>query len=108
MTAGSKPRIEGRGYRAAIRWFPQSELAIRRLINQSETFRDICEELAEAEMVLSTVSAESREVYEARKQEWQELVDRLVGEVATSLRGAKRDPASQDHRPPGAKEEEQR
>lgn len=89
MTTGSQPRIEGRGYLAAIQRFPQSEFAIRRLINQSETFREVCDELAEAETVLSKYSEATHTDYEARKEEWQAVVDRLVAEVATSLRGAK-------------------
>jgi hypothetical protein len=41
MTTGRAFRIEERGYLAAIRRFPNSELVIRRLISQSETFRAI-------------------------------------------------------------------
>jgi hypothetical protein len=107
MTTGRAFRIEERGYLAAIRRFPNSELAIRRLISQSETFRDICGELAEAESVLSTFpEAASRESYAVRRQEWQEVVDRLVSEVAASLRRAKRQQTSPDQRRPGAREEE--
>ena len=89
MTMGSQRTIEARGYLAAIQRFPHSELAIRRLINQSETFRDICEELAEAETVLSKYATATDVDHGARKEEWQALVDRLVAEVAASLRRAK-------------------
>jgi len=107
MTTGRAFRFEERGYLAAIRRFPNSELAIRRLISQSETFRDICDELAEAEGVLSTFpAAASREPHEPRRQEWQEVVDRLVAEVAASLRTAQRQQISLDQRRSGAREEE--
>jgi hypothetical protein len=108
MTTGSKPRIDGRGYSAAVRRFPNSEFVIRRLASHSETFRDICEELAEAETALSMVSQETRDVDRARKQEWQELVDRLVAEVSASLLGATREHTSPDQHRSGASEEEQR
>jgi hypothetical protein len=89
MITGSQRTIEARGYLAAIQRFPQSEFAIRRLIIQSETFRDMCEELAEAEVVLSKYSEAGHVEYAARKEEWQGIVDRLVAEVAASLRRAK-------------------
>jgi hypothetical protein len=108
MTTGSKPRIDGRGYLAAVRRFPNSEFVIRRLASHSETFRDICEELAEAETVLSTVCEEARDIDASRKQEWQELVDRLVAEVAASLRRATREQTTPDQRGSGAREEERR
>jgi hypothetical protein len=64
---------------------PQSEFAIG---SQSETFRDICGELAEAEAVLSKFIDTMHGPHEVRGQEWQEVVDRLVAEVAASLRTA--------------------
>lgn len=85
MTTRSKPAVGDRGYLAVVRRFPHAELAIRRLIIHNETFREMCEELAEAETVLSTVSGATPEI-EVRKREWQELVDRLASEVAASLR----------------------
>jgi hypothetical protein len=72
-------------FSAAFRRFPQSELAIRRLMDRSEAFRDMCEELAEAEAALSKVDGVPLALREARKAEWQDLVDRLVGEVGTAL-----------------------
>jgi hypothetical protein len=72
-------------FSAAFRRFPQSELAIRRLMDRSEAFRDMCEELADAEAALSKVDGVPSALREARKAEWQDLVDRLVGEVGTAL-----------------------
>ena len=71
------------GFAAAARRFPNLELPIRRLFETSENFRDICEELAEAEIALSTADAASKR---DRAAEWRELVDRLVGEVELAIR----------------------
>ena len=83
------PAERDRGYQAAIRKFPDAEFMIRRLMTNSESFRDMCDELADAEIALASVPETPLEICEARKQEWQELVDRLVGEVAVSLRAGK-------------------
>lgn len=45
----------------------------------------MCEELAEAEAALSRVDGATTVLREARKAEWQDLVDRLVGEVGAAL-----------------------
>ncbi len=71
---------------AAVRWFPQSELAIRRLMLRLEAFVDMCEELADAEKALSKVSEIPADLREARRNEWQEIVDGLVCEVGKALR----------------------
>ncbi|MER8900793.1 hypothetical protein [Mesorhizobium sp. M0772] len=71
---------------AAVRRFPQFEPTIPRLMDQSESFRDICEELADAASALSKVDEAPPALREARRAEWQELVDRLVKEVGAELR----------------------
>jgi hypothetical protein len=68
-----------------MRRFPQFELAIHRLMDRSVTFREMCEELAEAELALARVDTVPSTLREARRAEWQELVDRLVAEVAAAL-----------------------
>jgi hypothetical protein len=75
------------GLSAAIRRYPQFELAIRRLMNADEGFRDICEELADAETALSKVDDLPAALRETRRAEWQELVDRLAGELKTAVEG---------------------
>jgi hypothetical protein len=70
---------------AAVRRFPQFELAIHRLMERCEAFREMCEELAEAELALSRVDMVPSALREARRAEWQELVDRLVAEVGAAL-----------------------
>jgi hypothetical protein len=79
------PSDRQRAVSAAVRRFPQFELAIHRLMGRSESFRDMCEELAEAELALSRVDQVAPALREARRAEWQELVDRLVGEVGAAV-----------------------
>jgi hypothetical protein len=55
-------------------------------MSHSEVFCDICEELAEAELALARVPEAPVALHEARRTEWQELVDRLVAELGTALR----------------------
>ncbi|WP_192179786.1 hypothetical protein [Mesorhizobium amorphae] len=74
-----------RAVSAAVRRFPQFELTVHRLMDRSETFRDMCEELADAELALSRVEELPTALREARRSEWQELVDRLTGEVGAVL-----------------------
>ena len=85
MAAKGEPNHIDRGYAAAVRRFPDSELAIRRLLSQSEAFRDMCEELADAEQALVNVSAVSPTLIAERQMEWQELVDRLLAEIEVAL-----------------------
>ena len=75
-----------RAFEAAARRFPQSEFTIRRLLRSNEAFRDLCEELAEAELALANVLECAVVLREARQREWQELVDELVSELEMTLK----------------------
>ena len=86
MGSRNEPAGRERGLQAAVRRFPQAELAIRRLMGRDETFRDICEELADAEQALASAPRSPPDLARARRLEWQELVDRLAAEVAAALR----------------------
>ena len=77
---------QGRAFCAAQLRFPRAEFAIRRLLRLSEAFRDMCEELADADAALADASSKPGTLREARKLEWQELIDRLVAEIAATLR----------------------
>jgi hypothetical protein len=85
MTKEDKSAGRTRAVSAAVRRFPRFELAIHRLMDRSESFRDMCEELADAEFALSRVDEVPLELREPRRVEWQELVDRLAGEVEAAL-----------------------
>jgi hypothetical protein len=84
MAGGREDRH--RAAAAAVRRFPRFELAIHQLIDRDEGFRDLCEELADAEFALASVDKAPPALREARRAEWQELVDRLVGEVEVAMR----------------------
>ncbi|RWB04242.1 MAG: hypothetical protein E5Y65_17830 [Mesorhizobium sp.] len=85
MRMDDEPADKKRAVSAAVRRFPQFELAIHRLMGRSEGFQDICEELAEAELALLRIDKVPPALRESRRAEWQELVDRLVGEVGAVL-----------------------
>ncbi|CAN7182738.1 hypothetical protein LJN214_000361 [Mesorhizobium sp. LjNodule214] len=85
MRMDDEPADRQRAVSAAVRRFPQFELAIHRLMDRSEGFQDMCEELAEAELALSRIEKVPPAVRESRRAEWQEPVDRLVGEVGAVL-----------------------
>jgi hypothetical protein len=74
-----------RAFAAAARRFPSFELSIKRLIEADDTFFEICDELAEAGLALAAVEQVPVPLQRARRAEWQDLVDRLVAEVATAL-----------------------
>jgi hypothetical protein len=86
MRMDDEPADKKRAVSAAVRRFPQFELAIHRLMGRSEGFQDMCEELAEAELALSRIDMVPPALRESRRAEWQGLVDRLVGEVGAVLR----------------------
>lgn len=85
MATEDKTNKRLRSVSAAVRRFPLFELTIHRLIDRSDSFRDMCEELADAELALSRVEGLSAALRVARRAEWQELVDRLVREVGAVL-----------------------
>lgn len=85
MTPESGATGKREAFLAALRRFPQFEFAIRKLMDRCEAFCEMCEELADAERALSMVDQAPPTLREARRAEWQELVDRLVGEVGAAL-----------------------
>ena len=81
----SQPASKQEAFAAATRRFPHFALPIRRLIETDESFRDICEELADAELALAAVPNAPAALRAARLAEWQELIDRLVVELETAI-----------------------
>jgi hypothetical protein len=86
MATEGRPSDRKRAIAAALRRFPQHELAIHRLMDRAESFRDMCEELADAELALARVDQAPPAVREERRAEWRAQVDRLVAEVDAALR----------------------
>ncbi|PWK66442.1 hypothetical protein [Aminobacter sp. AP02] len=70
---------------AALRRFPSLELTIRQLIATDQNFRDMCDELAEAEAALSRVDQLPLHICAIRKAEWGDLVERLAREILAAL-----------------------
>ena len=68
------------------RRFPQHAAAIRQLAARDEVFRDICEELVDAERALASVPHGPLALRKAREDEWQALIERLGAEVSRALR----------------------
>lgn len=70
---------------AAVGRFPEFELVIRRKIKADQTFRDICEGLAEAEAALSRVEQFPPHIRAAREAEWRDIIGRLTREMEAAL-----------------------
>ncbi|WP_265518689.1 hypothetical protein [Nitratireductor luteus] len=85
---------------AAVRRFPELELPIRRKIEADPAFRDMCEELAEAEAALSKVDQLPPSIRAARSAEWRDIIQRLVCELEETLREKLAAQSRIDSRPP--------
>jgi crotonobetainyl-CoA:carnitine CoA-transferase CaiB-like acyl-CoA transferase len=70
---------------AAIARFPDRGHAIEELAGTDESFRLLCEDLAEAQVALAQWEHSSSPVKEARCAEYRELVRDLAAELATEL-----------------------
>jgi hypothetical protein len=75
-----------RGFAAAAQRFPGSEIAIRRLMATSESFCEICDELAMSDAALGNAAKIPGFMGEARRAEWREIINQLVREIQTALR----------------------
>lgn len=77
------------GVEAAIRHFPTQADDIKTLARESERFRDICDELAEAEAALSTVDRLDVALRAERRLEWLGFVRWALKEIDGDLRHAR-------------------
>jgi hypothetical protein len=83
------PRTEQEaGVVAALRRFPADRKAIEELILRDGDFRDMCDELAEAEGALSAVEQLPTAVRAERTAEWVASIEHLAFEIARALREA--------------------
>jgi hypothetical protein len=85
MSAGAR---QGEGKRAALRRFPAEARLIEELSARSENFRDMCDELADAEWALLATKDLRPEIREERIAEWTGWIDRLTAEIAAELSNA--------------------
>ena len=81
------PNSEQDGVLAAIRRFPNRRSAIEALALQNENFRDMCEELALAELSLATVDQLDARIRNERRLEWLSCIRRLLKEMEDELQG---------------------
>jgi hypothetical protein len=73
------------GELAALRRFPAERPAIKELIARDGDFRDMCEELAEAEFALEAAELLPLAVRAERMAEWAAAIDRLAAEMLRAL-----------------------
>jgi hypothetical protein len=76
------------GKRLALRRFPSKARTIEELTRRSENFRDMCEELAEAEAALLAAKNAPAEVRNERMAESTGWIERLNAEIAAALDSA--------------------
>lgn len=91
------PQREGagpNGLTAASRRFPAHSAKIRQLIETSENFREMCEDLAFAENAAAAIDQLAPSVRERRRTEYEDLIEELVKEIQDALRAAKVVPMS--------------
>lgn len=77
------------GLVAAARWFAERQRALEPLAAADESFRLLCADLAAAEAALQRWRVSASAVRDQRCSEYEELVDSLVGEIASYLDAAK-------------------
>jgi len=82
--AGRRASLE-----AAMRRFPSCSRIIELLAAENEGFRELCEELAEAEHACARVRRSPSAQKSAWEAEWTELIERLTAQVEAALREAK-------------------
>ena len=74
---------------AAMRRLPERARAIEELARHSLSFRDLCEDLAEAERGLAIAESAPAQVRAERRREWSYWVETLTAEIEEALRQAK-------------------
>jgi hypothetical protein len=77
------------GLAAAIRRLPDYARAIEEQARQSQSFRDLCEDLAVAERSLALAESAPAEVRNERRVEWSFWTGTLTREIEETLRSAK-------------------
>jgi hypothetical protein len=83
---------------AAVRRFPAAAEQIAQLMMRSESFRNVCEDLAAAEHALAKVDTLPAAIREARRAEAEGWIRELTDEIRSMLYSAKVLPISQGRR----------
>jgi hypothetical protein len=76
------------GAAAVLRRFPFGRCTIEDLRAHSEDFRDMCEELADAEQALLAADVLPLPIREERRAEWVATIERLTAEIESALNEA--------------------
>jgi hypothetical protein len=84
---------------AVVRRFPDNARIIEEMSARPGAFRDMCEELAEAEKALQATDAAPLEVRDARKEEWRSAIEALTQEIEQALRESNVVPIGRGPRP---------
>lgn len=85
MPTPSEGRIGPNALAAALRRFPDHAAEIRRLVETSEDFREMCEDLALAEEVLAATDHVGPALREERRTEYEDLIGALAKEIQDAL-----------------------
>ncbi|OOO15814.1 hypothetical protein BTE56_23045 [Agrobacterium pusense] len=85
MGPGSDKSSNSRGLSAALDRFPTLPRHIENLFAIDEDFRGLCEDLADAEAALDRCKTLSADIRDARKLEYEEIVDSLSREIEQAL-----------------------
>ncbi|MDF1635288.1 hypothetical protein [Mycoplana sp. MJR14] len=89
MTEGTGFETGDGGLASVLRRFPTHAAQIHALMERSENFRTMCEDLALVEQALLTVDQMPPDIRDDRRREFAELVDGLTAEIARALSDAK-------------------
>jgi hypothetical protein len=77
------------GLAVALRRLPQRARAIEELAHRSESFFDLCEDLAEAERGLAIAELGPVEERDERRAEWKSWIEILTQEIEEALQRSK-------------------
>jgi hypothetical protein len=100
MGSNSDKSLSSPSLAAALELFPALSRQIEDLFEFDESFRGLCEDLADAANTLSQIASLPDDVREARRLEYQELLSSLCGEIEESLSKANVIHLRQDRQPP--------
>jgi hypothetical protein len=75
------PHRTERAYCFVAEKLPGHEFLIRRLITSDTTFRELCEELADAQTTMTRATSSNDEPRADHANEWEEIVERLTSEI---------------------------
>lgn len=84
------------GLFAARRRFPADAALVERLTRDSETFRELCDDLAACDAALGALASAEGKKAEIRRAECQEWIESLTKEIQEQLRIASPDDRADD------------